>query len=270
MTKIRNLALLIVALLSIGGCNKTPTSNELLIYVCDAPADYTAVSFTINKLEVQNTSSSEWIDVPVVSGSVELLSLTGGNMLKVGAVSLPSASYNAVRLTINSETAQVTADKAASKMDVPQPVVTIALPFEVVISDVRQTLLLDFDAAASITESETDGVTSYTFTPVIHPIDPSAIGSVQGGVVLEGGKAVGRRLLVTLTGEQSEDGTRPIFSTYSTLEGGFFIRLAPGSHNMQIISPSAKPLVPWEQQVTVTGGKLTNMGIITVTPITQQ
>lgn len=269
MTKMRNLALLIVALLSIGGCNKTPTSNELLIYVCDAPADYTAVSFTIKKLEVQNTSSSEWIDVPVLSGSVELLSLTGGNMLKVGAVSLPAASYNAVRITIDSETAQVTADKAASRMNVPQPIVTVALPFEVVISDVRQTLLLDFDAAASITESETDGVANYTFVPVIRPIDPSVIGSVQGGVVLEGGKAVGRRLLVTLTGEQLTDGSIPTFSTYSTLEGGFFIRLDPGSYNMQIISPSAKPLAPWEQPVTVTGGKLTNMGIITVTPVTQ-
>lgn len=270
MTKIRNIALLIVALLSIGGCNKTPASNELLIYVCDAPADYTAVSFTISKLEIQSASSGEWINIPILSSKIQLLSLTGGNMLKVGAVNLSAASYNAVRITINSGTAQVTVNKAENIMRLPQQVVTIDLPFEVKISDVRQTLLLDFDAAASITERELDGATSYTFRPVIHPIDPSVIGSVSGGIVLEGGKAVGRSLLITLTSTESTDGVHTTFSTYSESGGRFFIRLTPGIYNMRIISPSDKPLKQWEQQVTVTSGELTNMGIITVAPPAQQ
>lgn len=248
------------------GCNKPSSSNELLLYICDAPANYDKLDFSIAAVAAHASASDEWVPMPMINPSVSLLTLVGGAMQKISAAKLPSGSYDALRITVK-PTASLVVGGVQHPMAVGLEPFVIPLPTPIAIDGEKQTVLLDYDAAASVVETIVGDVTEYSFVPSVRVIYPDEVGSLRAGVANDKGAAIGRALLVTFEPVDQSGGKPTVYSTYADVKGSLFIRIPAGVYTMTIHSPAALPLEPWSRQVSVELGRATNMGMIVVTAI---
>ena len=97
---------IIVGVLVVSGvsCGQAGGSGALQLYLCDAPIDaenVTGVYITIN--EIQYNLNDEWVTCAEFMGpqTYDLLELTGGNFILLGALTLPAGNYTQIRFMLN-------------------------------------------------------------------------------------------------------------------------------------------------------------------------
>ena len=97
---------IIVGVLVVSGvsCGQAGGSGTLQLYLCDAPIDaenVTGVYITIN--EIQYNLNDEWVTCAEFVGpqTYDLLELTGGNFILLGALTLPAGNYTQIRFMLN-------------------------------------------------------------------------------------------------------------------------------------------------------------------------
>lgn len=258
------LFVLLSAMLAMG-CNsgtKGNGNNELSVYLSDAPADYESLKLAILSVEASKDGKGGWTPLTTQQSEVDLLTLVNGKMLKIASGVVPDGEYTALRFTFDPAKAKIGVAGESYNLQIATPSCIVELPTPVAMTDAAQTLMIDIDVSRSVTEGFDN---LYVFSPQMSVIDPATIGSVQGGVVLKGGKALDKQILITFRGADIDGHPGPIYSTYSELKGPFFMRLAPGKYTMDLVLPTSMQLTePWNREIEITLGRVLDLGLIEI------
>lgn len=269
--KIAHLISLLLVALVLASCSKVNDKNQLSVYVCDSPAEYSAVLFRIGAVEVREAGGAGgWVSLGIENGSVPLLTLVNGKMQQVAVGVMPSgAAYDAVRFTFAADEATVTvagAEGAKTMMlDPADAVVVIEVPvFKMDGSNLP--LLFDMDAASSVV-ADASAVDGYRFRPQVSFVHTAEYGVVQGGLQA-GNAAMTSQAWLRFT----DKATGVVFSTYSALmpsTGAFFMRLPVGDYTLEVIPADAAKLKPYSVQISISRQSITDLGVVVLEPIVQ-
>ena len=182
MNSHRNLRYTVLAACSLFfllGCNDSPTVKEgtgrLDIQLTDAPIDMTnvqRVEVTVTGVlvypgvEGMESESSPPIVLTTHPGTFDLLTLTGGASTLLASGEVPAGFYQRIRLEISSATLTYQ-DGTTVDLKIESNKVDVPIPFQVSTGD-GATVLLDFDAAASVQVNET-ATDTFILRPVVTP-----------------------------------------------------------------------------------------------------
>jgi len=173
--------LLVGCLLVLAGCNTSGSpsvsggTGHLEINLTDAPIDLsnvTSVDVTITDVLVysgvagMNDDGSGPIVLSTHPETFNLLSLTGGATDLLASGEVPAGFYQRVRLEISSASLTYL-DGTTVDLKIESNKVDIPIPFQISTGD-GSTILLDFDAAASVQVNETASDT-FILRPVVTP-----------------------------------------------------------------------------------------------------
>ena len=251
-----------VAALAIIGCGKddntAPTSStgRLHLRMTDAPADYDSVVIVINEVAVHRTGadSTAWSTFTPANTVIDLMRLTNGLFVELGNFTLPSGSYNQIRLLI-APGSHVVVDGVSYPLEIPSGVqsgVKIHGDFVVPAGGVAE-FGLDFDAARSI---HTTGGGVWIMNPVIRMASFATTGSITGTLVPGD----------SLSTIYALSGADTIASTFNQTSGDFALSLLPaGTYNVKVDAPVSRrdTLITG---VSVTAGQTTSLGTIPLSP----
>jgi hypothetical protein len=177
-----------------GDAPPTQTMGTLGVSITDAPAcGFDAVNVTVNKVRVNTSATasdtdSGWTDITLSPGKkINLLNLTNGTLEALGQTSLAAGRYNQVRLVLDPNTGNATANSVVLSgttteisLDTPSAVqsgIKMNADFTVEAGQ-RYDLVMDFDACKSIV---TKGNGKYALKPVVKVI-PTALNGISGFV----------------------------------------------------------------------------------------
>lgn len=250
----------LLATLTLGACSDANDKNQLAVYLCDSPADYSAVYCYVENVELRAADTDTWTPMPLTETYFPLMELVNGKMREAARSTLSEgASYDAVRITFSQENASVAVsgelyelavDAADATVTVPIPTLTMTGP--------NTPLLFDIDIASSVVE---DPATTYgyRFRPRITYIDTQTFGVVQGGMQV-GDEAVSQRMWLRFTNNTNGETA----STYCSLDpaGAFFMRLAPGDYTLEVVPADGTNITPYSTTLTVTAQQVTDLGTI--------
>lgn len=225
-----SLIILIFAITLPGCSNSGEAPPGLIIYLEDAPAEYKAVDITLSS--VQLFDGTQWVETTVFKGNIQLLTLTGGAMMKIVAQNVDQGRYTKLRVVFSTEGNSIDDGLKKSMLSITED--NRYHEFDIDLNAVRGSetiLMLDIDAAASISGTSADG---YSLTPVIKLIDLSSVGSVWGTLSTDKGAAILQRIYVKVL---TKDGKYVASSYSNTNTGNIFFRLSPGIYDIAIIPP---------------------------------
>lgn len=241
-------------------CSDANDKNQLAVYLCDSPADYSGLNFYIAGIDVRQAGSDTWTPLTVSEPYVALLELINGRMQEAGRGTMPKgSSYDAVRITFSTENAYLVLAGESRPLAVDAADASVTVPFPAVTMDgPNSPILFDIDIAASVVEDPTAG-SGYRFRPQVTFVDTEACGVVQGGLQA-GQAAVTSRLWLRFT----DDATGKVSSTYCSLNpaGAFFMRLMPGNYTLEVTPRTGSDIRPYTTKVAVERQQVTDLGII--------
>ncbi|WP_426321361.1 DUF4382 domain-containing protein [Pseudoduganella sp. R-43] len=244
-----------------GGGDAPPvqTMGTLGVSITDAPAcGFDAVNVTVNKVRVNTSATasdtdSGWTDITLSPGKkINLLNLTNGTLDALGQTSLAAGRYNQVRLVLDPNTGNATANSVVLSgttteisLDTPSAVqsgIKMNADFTVEAGQ-RYDLVMDFDACKSIV---TKGNGKYALKPVVKVI-PTALNGISGFVAtstLSDG--------VTVSAQQNG---AVVAATVPSATGEFVLpRLPLGNYDVVITSNTHAAYVVGGVPVTSTTG----------------
>lgn len=184
---------LVAASLIFTACDSTSedgSRSTFKVQLTDAPADYDAVNIDIQAVRLHkkeeaemdsSDSGSGWITILEEPLEVDLLELTNGNEITLGAVELEPGHYSQLRFVLG-ENNTITVDGQTMPLTTPsaqQSGLKLQLDANVEAGE-TYTLLVDFDAARSIVEAGNSG--KYILKPVLHTVNLAEAGSISGTV----------------------------------------------------------------------------------------
>jgi hypothetical protein len=232
-------------------CSDSEQNARLEVRLTDAPGDYDEVNIDIQGVQVHSDEGG-WRTLEIVPGVYNLLELTNGLDVVLGAVELPAGRVSQIRLIlgdnntlrIGEETfdlATPSADQSGLKLNV-QADLTAGITY---------TILLDFDAARSIVLK---GTGSYSLKPVIRAITEATSGAIKGVVSIpESSPAV--YVIV---------GLDTLGTSFTDEAGKFLIKgIPPGTYTVSF-SPAAGYTINDISDVAVTLGNVTDVGVVVV------
>jgi len=183
-------ALVLVALTAAASfaCNTGTSSGPsgVSLYLTDAPLDLagvSAVNVTVSGVVLypSETGTGDEGGIELESGPISmpgdltlnLLDFQNGQVTFVGSQTVPSGSYNRVRLEVVS--AELVRDDdgdpatpdIVESIAVPSSKVDVPVPFELTPGE-NLAITIDFDAQASVQVNTTNGKNSYLLRPVIN------------------------------------------------------------------------------------------------------
>lgn len=255
----RSLYMLLMAL-TLSACSDANDKNQLAVYLCDSPADYSAVYCYVEQVELRTAGSDSWTPMPLTETYFSLMELVNGKMQEAARATLTDgASYDALRITFSQQDASVVVggelyelavDAADASVTVPIPTLTMTGP--------NTPLLLDIDIASSVVEDPT-ATYGYRFRPQLSYVNTQSCGVVQGGMQV-GNQAVSQRMWLRFTNTASGETA----STYCSLDpaGAFFMRLEPGDYTLDILPADGSEIVPYSTPLTITAQQVTDLGTI--------
>lgn len=159
------------------GSGTTPIS----IKMTDAPGKYDKILLNVDQVEILTSGGRKTIDVDD-NIPFDILKFTMGKDTLLAGDIVPSGFIQEVRLILDDEGNSIVVDGVSHPLTTPSGQssgVKLKVQDEL-IPDIAYTLLLDFDAAASIT---TTGNGKYILKPVIRTI-PNAVSGVIRGTIL--------------------------------------------------------------------------------------
>ncbi len=248
-------ALLFAGIALLSSCDKNNTASQGSMYkirMTDAPAAYAAVNVEIKSVQLIG-SDGQTATLNTNAGVYNILNFANGADTLIASGNVNITTVKQVKLILGTNNSVISNGS------------TYALAFNstadaTVTLDVNQTttangtteLVIDFDANQSVQAS---GSSSFTFTPVVRPInvDASASGVIMGHVSNSGIIAV-----------VSVQGNGHTYSTSLAVDGYFRIRgLVSGSYTVTVT-----PLLPLQVKtmtnITVTSGQTTDVGVVTL------
>ena len=259
------LALTVIQLLGIFGCSKdsatvnpSGSQGDIKIYMVDTPDHYDAVNIVVTEVSVHFASSdslSGWVVINGTTRTIDLLSLTNGNVDILGTSRLDVGRYSQIRLKIGTGS-NVVVDGLAHSLDIPSGAQTglkLNHQFDIE-ADVLYELTLDFDVSRSIHLTGND---QYQMRPVIRVIANVVSGSISGIVSPVSANA----LVATMAGSDS-------ISTYANIvSGGFRLMALPaGLYSVTIFSGDDAYADSTLAGVAVVTQQNTNIGTIVLRP----
>jgi hypothetical protein len=221
------------------------------VRMTDAPGPYDQVNIDLQSVEV-NTDATGWHTLTVNSGMYNLLDYMNGNDTLIASSMLGAGHISQIRLilgpnsnvVVNGVTYDLTtpsAEQSGLKINIDQQID----------ADVTYAVLLDFDAARSIHQT---GNGKYMLKPVIRAVAVGLDGVIRGTV----GPVSAVPVIYAINGTDTT-------GAFIDATGQFMIQgLATGNYTL-VVQPVA-PFVPLTiNNVSVTAGNTTNVGIIAVT-----
>ncbi|MFI3294388.1 MAG: DUF4382 domain-containing protein [Rikenellaceae bacterium] len=268
MKNILHKILLVALFWGVVGCESLDYkgSPQYILYIQDSPADYESLTLSVASTEIYN--GSEWIDLECPnSSSFDLLSLTGGVMLKVGEAFLAAGNYSQLRLTFD-ETIRLGYDgttytPSASSLE-------ILLPLDVTLSeDVQWVDIIDIQAAQSITSQQMDDTTYvFEFSPVAQLVDLSVMGVLNFSIVNTSSSAIGDLAYISAVNSSTQE----LYSTYlneETLLG--VLKLPEGEYTITVETPSDCLYAGTTfENVQILAGEATDLGVIQLEEIEEE
>ena len=192
-----SVAAVALALSACGGGGSSATNGTLALSLTDAPScGYSAVNVTITKLSVHQSSTASvtdagWIDIPITTQRVDLLTLQNGVLAKLGQVPLAPGKYTQMRLLLadNASAAAgqpipnsvVPTGKAETALTTPSAQQSgLKLNVDInIAADQLADFVVDFNACKSIVSAGASG--KYLLKPVLS-VTPNFVSGVKGTV----------------------------------------------------------------------------------------
>ena len=213
------------------------------IRMTDIPGPYNAVFIDLQGVELTG-NDGHVVLTTVHKGIYNLLDFSGGLDTLIATSTLEFATVQQIRLILGSDN-YVVVDSISYPLSTPsaeQSGLKIQV-HQVLSADALNSVLLDFDANASIVD---EGNGSYTLKPVIRTIETTVSGSIKGRIA-----PAGLLAFVTATSNTS-------YSSNVNINGEFLIRGLPSGIYSVTVTP-ALPLMPITQNnITVSTGITTD------------
>jgi hypothetical protein len=252
-----------------GGGGSTAETGTLRMALTDAPAcGYDAVNVTILKVRVHQSSSASgaegeggWSEIDFTDRPlrVDLLKLQNGDLAELGEVTLPTGSYNQMRLILAdnkktplANTVVLTRDQSVVPLTTPSGAESgvKAKQFKIdIAANQLANFVIDFDACKSVVVAGTSG--QYLLKPQLSVI-PRFISGVKG--------TVDPTLLAGSTSVSLQQAGVVIKATTPDAVGNYLLPAAPGSYTLVMTAPGQTTAV-------VTGVTVASETVTSVTPL---
>jgi len=232
-------------------CSNENESAKLEVRLTDAPGDYQEVNIDIQAIEVHGNEGG-WRTLDVEDGIYNLLELSNGldTLLAIGE--LPPGELSQIRLILgNNNTVKVnnvlfslatpSAQQSGLKLNVHANLK----------AGILYIMTLDFDAACSIVKQ---GNGSYSLKPVIRVWTEATSGAISGSTLP----------LAATPAVFVIHGSDTVASSYSDEFGNFLVQGVPAGTYVVSFSPKAGYITQQHENVIVTIGNVTNLGVITI------
>ncbi len=263
MRKILVIIVLAFLALLVAGCtNSSPSSangtGTLQINMVDSPGDFGAVNIVIDSVEAHiatSDSTSGWVTLNSTQGTYNLLQLVNGVNAVIGKAAVPAGQYSQIRLYIGSGSNVVLAG-TSYPLTIPSGMQSgLKLNVDAVIqSNMTYVLTLDFNANQSIVTAGGILNSKFILNPVIRVITTPSNGEIEGSIL----PSIARP---SVTAFNSSD----TVSTVADTSGHFVVGYLSSGNYSLMISPSDTTYIDTTiTNVSVTAGKATNVGTITL------
>lgn len=246
------------------------STGTMEVSMTDAPANYEAVTITVNDVRVHQDANAEtdgeesddeaeengWVSIMNESMEVDLLELTNGNQAILGSAELEAGNYSQIRLILGDNNS-VTVDGETYNLQTPsaqQSGLKLNVDAEVEEGE-TYSLLIDFDAARSIVQQGNGG---YLLQPVLRSVNLTESGSIAGNVQPSD---FNTHVLAVTNGDTTA-------STITAENGDFQIIGLPAESTYEVVyHPSSDEYADSTQtNIDVTQGAETNLGTIELEP----
>ncbi len=240
-------AIAMIMTIAIAGCKKDEKTARVNFRLTDAPANYDAVYVDVQGIEVQ-TAAGGWVTLNSNLGVIDLLELSNGKDTLITGGDFPAGRVNQVRLMLGANNSIVvngvthnletpSAQKSGLKLNLMKEL-EAAVTYE---------WTIDFDAHMSVVAT---GSGNYILKPVLRMVTDGIDGVISGTLLPPIAASV---CAVTAT---------DTFCTNSNIAGQFAIQgVPPGNYDL-LITPPLPLSVTVVNNVSVTAGQNTNVGVV--------
>jgi hypothetical protein len=246
-----------LALAACGGGSGSSGDGTLRMSLTDAPAcGYDHVYVTVDRLRVhQSASASEsdagWVEIPVTSQRIDLLSLQNGVMTELGTTPLAPGKYTQMRMLLTDDASVVPTGGSETALKTPsgqQSGLKMNVDIDIA-ADRLADFVIDFNACKSIVRAGNSG--NVLLKPVL-AVTPVFVTGVQGTVdaSIAGGD--------TTVALETADGTIVKASAPDATTDKFLLPAAPGTYNLVVTSKDHATVVV--TGVTVAAETVTTIG----------
>lgn len=256
-------SIIVFSLLFLASCGtgSDTSMGSMQIRMHDAPIDSAdAVNVSIKRVEVNKSGSGGgWSVINAPNKTYNLLNLTNGAYEVLGDTTLPTGTYQQIRLVLNDTGHSVVVDGQTYDMIVPSGTQTgVKLNVNAQIEkNIQYVLLLDFDAARSVVKAGNQQSNArYLLKPVIKATNKAVTGAIAGTVnpaesrptvyAIQNSDTLTSTLADTSSGE---------FELIGLKEGSYDISVNPRNSNYQTTDTTG---------INVTVGETNNIGTIEV------
>jgi len=249
---ILTMALMAIAI-TLNSCSSDSSNSNSYAYkvrMTDAPGPFSEVNVDIQAVEVKG-SNGELVLLNTNAGIYNLLDFTNGADTLIATSTLSDSRVSQIRLILGSNNT-VVLDGVTYPLSTPSAEQSglKLLVNQTLYADIDNSILLDFDANASIIET---GNGTFKLKPVLRPVLTAISGNIIGSIT-----PVGSLAMVTVTSTSS----LLVYTSNVDAEGNFQVTgLPPGTYTVTITP--VLPLLPVTQtEVVVTVGVNTNVGVV--------
>lgn len=247
------LGLMIVWLAGCGESDSRPA--RIQVWLTDAPGDFQEVNIDLQAVEVHvgdDDSESGWLSLPTEKGIYNLLELTNGIDTLIGDIEVPAGKISQIRLKLGDNNSIKVSDEVFDLTTPSAQQSGLKLQIHQTLEPgITYKILLDFDVARSVLLT---GSGKYILKPVVRTITEAQDGAIKGVVTpKESTPAVYAIMNADTLG-----------TTFCDSTGHFLIRGLPSGSYSVSIDPSGgfQPVV--RENVTVTLGSVTDIGVVTI------
>ncbi|MBP6558300.1 MAG: DUF4382 domain-containing protein [Flavobacterium sp.] len=249
---ILTMAFMVIAI-TLNSCSSDSSNSDSYAYkvrMTDAPGPFSEVNVDIQAVEVKG-SNGELVLLNTNAGIYNLLDFTNGADTLIATSTLSDSRVSQIRLILGSNNT-VVLDGVTYPLSTPSAEQSglKLLVNQTLYADIDNSILLDFDANASIIET---GNGTFKLKPVLRPVLTAISGNIIGSIT-----PVGSLAMVTTISTS----TLLVYTSNVDAEGNFQVTgLPPGTYTVTITP--VLPLLPVSQtEVVVTAGVNTNIGVI--------
>jgi hypothetical protein len=236
-------------------CGNDDQTARLQVRLTDAPGDYQEVNIDIQGIEVnseEGTQTSGWKALDIENGIYNLLELTNGLDTLLGSAVLPAGRISQIRLILGSNNSILVNDVASSLSTPSAQQSGLKLNVNTNLkAGITYVITLDFDVARSIVKN---GNGAYSLKPVIRALSEATSGAIIGTTT----PLAARPAVFVVQGSDT------VATTYSNDLGKFMVQGVPAGTYMVSFSPKAGYVTQAKENVIVTVGNITNLGVITI------
>jgi len=250
--------MLSVALAGFYGCNNSNNSTpkgHMQVKLHDAPALYGSLQLDIQKVEVKNSATSSdnaWVTISDKPMTINVLDLTNGNAKIIASSNLKAGTYTKLRLVLGSNNK---INFNGTMMDLKlsssaQNGVDVDINTKIDGQN-SATLLLDFDAARSISSTLTG---SLTLNPQISANQQSKSGDISGTI----------KPASALTVVYVKSGSDTVSSTFADTTSGAFkvMGISQGNYDLNFHTMDSAYSDTTVSGVSVNAKQETKLGVI--------